>query len=571
MKEERRKKKDVKIFSSIKTKIGFMVLAFVVCTFFITEFNILVPSRANLTELNQNYLFDMAKQTGLLLDEEIENLGYEAAIQYDELTKIFSGIGLKGVDSSYAYVVSADGTMMYHPTESKVGAPVENEVIAKVVAELQAGNKPDTEVVNYLYEGLSKYAAYYITDDSQAIVVVTADEDEIMDGQTQLILRATNGGILMLVVALVVMYIACSIMINPIKKTTEIIKQTSELDFTNSEKLQVLAKRKDETGVMAKAVDNMRNKIGEVVLSMQEQSKVLTESADNLSKAAVETADTIEQVEKAVSEIADGASSQADETQKATENVILMGNMVEETNAGVTTLSDTATVMKESGEKATTTLGELEEINQKARESINIIYEQTNTTNESANKIREVTEIITDIAEETNLLSLNASIEAARAGEAGRGFAVVASQISQLAEQSNDSARQIVSIVESLIGDSEKAVKTMEEVKDIIKVQSEKVEQTANMFGQVKDGIDTSIGEIKTISEKTKRLDEARITVVDVVQNLAAIAEENAASTEETSASVTEVSTFVFNISENSSRLNGVSANLDESINKFTL
>ena len=257
--------------------------------------------------------------------------------------------------------------------------------------------------------------------------------------------------------------------------------------------------------------------------------------------------------------------------QKATENVILMGNMVEETSQEVDDLIDNANDMKRSSEEAFVTLTALEKINDQAREAIEVIYEQTNTTNESAMKIREATSLITSIAEETNLLSLNASIEAARAGEQGRGFAVVAGQIQKLAEQSNDSARQIENIIDSLITDSEKSVATMEEVKKIINSQNESVGRTNDIFVQVQTGITGSMDGINRIADKTKKLDAARVNVVDVVQNLTAIAEENAASTEETSASVTEVSSIVYNISENATQLKDVATRLENNMNIFKI
>ena len=118
------------------------------------------------------------------------------------------------------------------------------------------------------------------------------------------------------------------------------------------------------------------------------------------------------------------------------------------------------------------------EVNDQTKLSIDEIYEQTNITNASAQKIKAATDIIASIAEETNLLSLNASIEAARAGEQGRGFAVVASQIQKLAEQSNDSAKQIDDITNVLIQDSTHAVDTMQGVQQIMAVQSDKMQQT---------------------------------------------------------------------------------------------
>lgn len=276
-------------------------------------------------------------------------------------------------------------------------------------------------------------------------------------------------------------------------------------------------------------------------------------------------------MEKAISEIAQGATSQAQDTQTATENIILMGNMIEETSTEVDDLRENARIMRNAGDKAIDILNELNQINQQTKEAVFVISEQTNTTNESALKIKEATDMIADIAEETNLLSLNASIEAARAGEQGRGFAVVAAQIQKLAEQSNESARQIDGIINSLIADSEKAVDTMEEVKVVIEKQNENVINTENAFKDVKDGIDKSMKNIQEITDKTKQLDDARIKVVDVVQNLTAIAQENAASTEETSASASEVGTIVEDIANNARKLNTIAGEMEESIKMFVM
>ena len=269
--------------------------------------------------------------------------------------------------------------------------------------------------------------------------------------------------------------------------------------------------------------------------------------------------------------MAEGASSQAQDTQTATESVIVIGNMVEETNEEVSGLRSNVERMKESGEAANCNLKELEEINSEVKESIEEIYRQTNTTNESAMKIKDAIALITSIAEETNLLSLNASIEAARAGEQGKGFAVVANQIQKLAEQSNDSAMKVQGITNMLMEDSEKAVVTMDKVKKIMETQMQKVDTTGTMFTEVQEGIEKSMHGITTISEKTQNMDQARVNVVDIVQNLTAIAEENAAGTEEASASVTEVSAVVDDISNNAKQLLDVAQVIDQHMKKFSV
>ena len=246
-----------------------------------------------------------------------------------------------------------------------------------------------------------------------------------------------------------------------------------------------------------------------------------------------------------------------------------MGNMVEETSAQVEELQKNAHEMQKSSDQATAILMELAQVNKKTVEVIEVISQQTNETNESALKIREATNLITEIADETNLLSLNASIEAARAGEQGRGFAVVAAQISKLAEQSNDSARQIEEIITSLIADSSKSVETMNQVRDIMSKQNENVEKTNQAFQIVKEGIDRSMDGVNYIADKTRLLDEARVNVVDVVQNLTAIAEENAAGTQQTSASATEFGNMVGDIENETEGLRNVAGIIEDSVGMF--
>lgn len=333
----------------------------------------------------------------------------------------------------------------------------------------------------------------------------------------------------------------------------------------------LLLKRKDEIGVISNDLVKLQSQLKKIVSSMKQLSTSLDETADYLVQKAELTAEHMSQVDKAVEEIAEGAGSQAEETQNATENIILMGNMIEDNANDIEHLNSNATSIKERGQVAIGALKELRETNEKTKASIDVIYEQTNVTNESAQKIKEATSLITDIAEETNLLSLNASIEAARAGEQGKGFAVVAAQIQKLAEQSNDSARQIESIIVSLLADSDKSVVTMGEVREIMERQSENVENTNVQVTQVLEEVENEIQAISGVAEKTEQINSARNSIVDTVQNLSAIAEENAASSEETSASVAEVGNIISDIAESSRALKKISDQIDASIAIFKL
>ncbi|MED9902756.1 MAG: methyl-accepting chemotaxis protein [Lachnospiraceae bacterium] len=563
------KKKKVSLIHSIVLKVVWCVIIAIVATCALQVWTFVPMIQRSISTNAENYMYDMSVAYGKTLECEIALEGVEKALAPEELQAVFKDVTIKCAESGYIYIVDAQGTMLYHPTADKIGQPVENEVVKGLIKELQSGVIPKPDIVTYDFKGVTKYASYFVGDDGSYILVTTADRDEIMREVSEVNVKAVAGGIFSLVICGAIGIVLASFVVKPINMLTKNVLKLAELDFTETENQKKLDKRKDETGQMSRAISVLRGELVKAFEQIKGQSVKLYTASEYLSSSASETSETVEQVERAVGEIADGATSQAQETQKATENVILIGNMVEETGTQVELLNTTASAMQQAGNAAMDTLQQLGDTNIRTREAINEIYEQTHTTNESALKIKEATSIITAIAEETNLLSLNASIEAARAGDQGRGFAVVASQIQKLAEQSNESARQIEDIIDSLIRDSEEAVSTMNNVKEIIAEQSENVERTGVGFEAVKKGIDTSIVGVKAISENISKLDEARINVVDVVQNLTAIAEENAAGTEETSASATEVSATVQNMAEEAGKLKEVAKGLERSMEIF--
>ena len=302
-----------------------------------------------------------------------------------------------------------------------------------------------------------------------------------------------------------------------------------------------LLDRGDEVGDIARAIQSLIDSLHEIITSITDSSKALEEFSDQFTSSFKLISTSISNVNIAVDEIAGGPTSQAHETMSANQRVNEMGQALEETSHNVETLNSSSEKMKEYNKTAGKNLEELTEISEKTKESVNEVQKQTNLTNQSAQQIREATELITDIAAQTNLLSLNASIEAARAGENGRGFAVVADQIRNLSEQSRQSAERIVQIVNDLLENSDTSVKTMNEVTDNIKVQNDKLCETEQMFKSLNTEIYEVTEAITQISEQTTALNIHKETVTGIVDNLASIAEENAASTEETSASMMEL------------------------------
>lgn len=564
-----KKRIKVGLIHSIVIKILWCVVIGVCATWLLEVWTFLPLINENIAENAENYMYDMAVVYGRNLEEKVAREGKEQALAAVSLSEMFQDVRIKGAASSYAYITDAQGIMLYHPTADKIGQSVENEVVKGLVGEISQGRIPEPAIITYNFKGVEKYASYYVGGNGNYILVITADESEIFSKVNMMMRRSYMSGILVLVVCGLLGFGLGKLVVRPINMLAKNVLKLSEMDFTADETQEKLNRRKDEAGQMSRAISGLREELVKVYAQIKKQSRSLYEAAETLSGETMETSEAVGQVDRAVGEIADGATSQAEETQKATENVILIGSMVEETGEQVSSLNSNADAMQRASVEALETLKELDQTNVQTREAIEKISEQTNTTNESALKIREATTMITSIAEETNLLSLNASIEAARAGEQGRGFAVVASQIQKLAEQSNESAREIEEIIDSLIRDSEEAVETMDSVREIIARQSANVERTGMGFAEVKKGIDTSLESISAISNSISRMDEARVNVVDVVQNLTAIAEENAAGTEETSASATEVGAIVQNMAEQAGRLKEVAGELESSMSVF--
>lgn len=383
--------------------------------------------------------------------------------------------------------------------------------------------------------------------------------------------RLVNTTVFMIIIALMACALLAMVITFIVKAITKVIGHLDEvadgkLDFKISEKL---LQRSDEIGNIACSVHTLIGGLASIVVNIHHSTGELAEFKDDFQKKFETINNSISNVNVAVDEIANGATSQADETQKVNSQINDMGDAITKTSQNVDSLTQSTEQMKEHNEQLDTTIQELMEISDRNKESLAAVYNQTNETNQSVMHIGNAVDMITDIAGQTNLLSLNASIEAARAGEYGKGFAVVADQIRQLADQSANTAKEIGEIVAELIENSNTSVETMGVVRQEMTGQYEKLNTTKDIFEQLNEEVNNVVTAIESISTEVESLDKLKGEVLGSAESLAAIAQENAASTEETSASMVELGEIVNDCNTKTQQLVDIADSMEENVHKF--
>lgn len=384
--------------------------------------------------------------------------------------------------------------------------------------------------------------------------------------------------VITLVVIGVVAYIICTIVTiliansigTKIKKTAKRVERLAQGDLS-APVVPVTGKGKNELKIINNAVSDLHRELREIVSVIIDQAEALNGSNVKFSNRFANIADSVNNVDTSIEEISQGSTSQAQETASAGEQISDMAKVIEQNVENTKKLEEAVGSMTELSGKVHGILEELAQINQKTSADIGQVADQTKATNTSAEKIVDAVQMIQNIAEETNMLSLNASIEAARAGESGKGFAVVAEQIRKLSEDSAGSANEIENIVKELFDNSNISVATMEGVQQAIITQQQKLSNTRKAF----DGLQEDMGAVETVSDhiygQTELLEKQKNVIQGVVDQLAAISEENAAATQETSASMQTLAFTVSECREETERLAGLSDGLSQQTKKFIL
>ena len=427
---------------------------------------------------------------------------------------------------------------------------------------------------NVVVEGEPYYAVYLLIadygngDDVTMCTGISAASARVI---YEARLRST--AIFMVVIALIGLIISTLIaqsIVKSIKTSVSDLNEVAEgkLNFAVSEKMTA---RGDEVGNIARSIDSLMHKFIDIVNNLHGSSNTLTDFSESIRENFTAINEAIGEINNAVEEVATSATTQASATQDVAEQMNEMGAAVERSSENIGTLKQITEEMETTNLEVSETIESLVSISNNTRESIENVQRQTDDTNQSAMEIQNVVNLISNIAGQTNLLSLNASIEAARAGEQGRGFAVVADEVRQLAEQSRQSADQIEEIVRKLIENSNNSVNAMNVVMDEIHVQHDKLHQTQDVFDHLRSEITNVTTAVEGISKEIESIDDAKNKVYDDLENLAAISEENAASAQETSATMAHLSELVDECNSSVGELGEISDSLEGNVKKFTL
>jgi methyl-accepting chemotaxis protein len=255
----------------------------------------------------------------------------------------------------------------------------------------------------------------------------------------------------------------------------------------------------------------------------------------------------------------------------AHENVAMISRQIELITEEIDRISDSAADMSGKEEKSQAIIKELAASNDQTKQSVDKVDEQISLMNQAVDNIKEAVGIIQSIADETDLLSLNASIEAARAGEAGRGFAVVAEQICRLAFQSNESGQDIERILGEITATSEKMVSVMEEVRTNMDMQQVKLEETRTTYQEVADGVEQSLGNIGNIKEKIDVLYASGNSISSAIEGLSAVSEQNAGSAANTMQIAENMSGNMQDVEASAEELLQLADKLQEALGSFRI
>lgn len=560
MKQGANKKRGTFATKIIAMVILAIVISNVICMVFILE-----SSKKQITDSVKHTMVDVVSTTSKIMENEISNSGADD-LDYDGYAKDLSGVKLEGMDSSYMYVVQNDGTMLYHPTKEKVGQPVENAVIKGVVNQLQDGKKPGTTVVEYDFNGTTKYSAYTILN-NENILVLTADESEALAGITTVTGVAVGISAIVVLLAIIICFILGRRLMRPLVKVSTIIEEIANGDINAD--FGMVKETNDEIGLIIEKMKELTQSLGNIVGKIRNSSDTMSSNSYELNDTSSQTLAANNEISKAVEDVAEGSTGMAASISKINENLLEMSNETKDINESVNEIRNQTTAVQDSSKIMNDKIKSMQDSSHKMDEGISAISKRIETVNTTVDKVSNIVSVIEEISSETNLLSLNASIEAARAGDAGKGFAVVAQEIRVLSDNTNTELENIKQIISSLVEECRYCVQASGTIVEDNAKQKEEIKAVLDEFGSLDEQIQKTAEKADEIEELVTAMIELNDDITKSSNSLTDVSAANAAATEEMNANIEELNAMMHGVSEMAGHMNDESDGLKEALSFF--
>lgn len=560
MEQSKTKKRGTFAAKIIVMVILAVIVSNVICMVFILE-----SSKKQVTDSVKHTMVDVVNTTSKIMENEISNSGVDD-LDYDGYANNLSGVKLEGMDSAYMYVVKNDGTMLYHPTKEKVGQSVENAVIKGVVQQLQDGKKPETAVVEYVFNGTTKYSAYTILN-NENILVLTADESEALAGITTVTGVAIGISAIVVLIAIIISFIMGRRLMRPLVKVSTIIEDVAngniEADFS------VVKESNDEIGLIIEKMKELTQSLGSIVGKIRNSSDTMSSNSYELNDTSSQTLAANNEISKAVEDVAEGSTGMAASISKINENLLEMSNETKDINASVDEIKNQMVAVQDSSKIMNDKIKSMQDSSHKMDEGISAISKRIETVNTTVDKVSNIVSVIEEISSETNLLSLNASIEAARAGDAGKGFAVVAQEIRVLSDNTNTELENIKQIISSLVEECRYCVQASGTIVEDNAKQKEEIKAVLDEFGSLDEQIQKTAEKADEIEELVTAMIELNDDITKSSNSLTDVSAANAAATEEMNANIEELNAMMHGVSEMAEHMNNESDGLKEALSFF--
>lgn len=550
---------------SLATKIILVVCATVIISNRFSIMFVLSGARSQIRSAVQTTMMDLAESSDKLVENAMNALELDE-LPYETYASILENVKIENVDSSYVYLVNEQGTMLYHPTEEKVGQPVENEVVRGLVEQLHNGEHPENAVVEYKFNGTVKYAAYYIMSNND-IVVVSADEDDALSGINRITQLATSVLVGIVIIMCIVAYVIGKWIAKPLVKLSSAVEEIAEGNLSVS--FDGIKDSNDEIGLIKTRMQHMTAMLSDIVEKIRVASDHMTTSSTELDETSEQTLSANGEISRAVQDVAEGSTNMATSILDINDNLGTMSSETQVIDSSVHEIKQQAAIVQESSQLMSEKMRNMQQSSARMDVGIATISDRIQKVNEVVDRVSQIVSVIEDISGQTNLLSLNASIEAARAGDAGRGFAVVAEEIRVLSDNTSEQLENIKNIISELISECNECVKASENIVEDNVTQKEEIGYVLSEFGTLDEQIGLTVDKAEEIKQLVETMVELNGNITTSSGGLTDVSSANAAATEEMTANIEELNAMMHGVADMAGQMHAQSEELNQALQYF--